>query len=335
LGEIAATNFQAHVQLDRSRVLLKTLQLTLSGSPMRATADVDLSVPGYKYALTFNATNVPFAPLWNTFEPGQKGEMGGTLSANWDVKGVGMTGESLQKTLTGSFDMGTTNLNLDVSRIRNGTLRDIVDFVANVPEFFGTNGISEAEKFGMHAVGRKFGKYNGGFADDVSRSPIDVITARGTAGDGRVAVQQAVVRSSAFEADVTNGTVALARELTNSAIDFPIGISLNKTLAARVPYLASTNAVTNSDYVKIPDIYTEKGTLGDPKPSINVVALGKDVLDQLIPGAVGGTNSPGNLIEGIGGLLLGGTTTNQPATNQPSDDYQSPVNELMNRLLGK
>ncbi|HWD93347.1 MAG TPA: AsmA family protein [Verrucomicrobiae bacterium] len=335
LGEIAATNLEAHLQLDRSRILLRPLQLTINGSPVRGTADVDLSVSGYKYALTFNATNVPFAPLWNTFEPTEKGEMGGALSASVDVKGTGTTGESLQKTLKGSFDVGTTNLNLDVSKIRNGTLRDIVDFVANVPEFFGTNGIREAEKFGMHAVGRGFGKYSGGFADDVSRSPIEVITARGTTGDGRVAVQQAVLRSSVFEAETTNGTVTLARELTNSVIDFPIGISLNKTMAQRVPYLSSTNAVTNSDYVKIPDIYTEKGTIGNPKPSINVTALGEDVLQRLIPGMGGGTNSTGNLLEGIGGLLLGGANTNQPATNQPPDNYQSPVNELMNRFLGK
>ena len=336
LREIAATNFQARGQLDGSRVQLKSFQLALNGSPMRAAADVDLSVPGYKYAVTFNATNLPFAPLWNTFQPEQKGEVGGTLSANLDVKGVGTTGESLQKTLAGTFDIGTTNLNLDVSKIRNGTLRDIVDFVANVPDFFGPNGVSAAEKFGMHAVGRSFGKSSGGLADDVSRSPIEVIAARGTAGDGRVTVQQAVMRSSVFEADVTNGTVSLAQELTNSPINFPVSVLLNGSIAQRVPYLASTNAGTNLDYVKVPDIYVEKGTLGDPKPSINVEALGKDVLQQLIPGLGGGTNgAAGNLLQGIGGLLQGGGDTNQPGTNKAPDNYKAPVNELMNRFLGK
>ncbi|HEY2081237.1 MAG TPA: AsmA family protein, partial [Verrucomicrobiae bacterium] len=340
LREIAATNFQTTVLVDGSHVLMKPFQLTVNGSPLRATADVDMSVPGYKYALTFNATNVPFAPLWNTFKPDQKGEASGTLSANMDVKGVGTTGESLQKTLAGNFDIGTTNLNLDVSKIHSKTLRDIVEFVANVPDFFGPNGISAVEKFGVRAVGRSVGKPSGGLSDDVSRSPIDVITARGTAGDGRVTVQQAVMRSSVFEADVTNGTVKLAQELTNSPINFPVSIYLNKSVAQRVPYLSSANASTNSDYVKIPDVYVEKGTLGEPKPSINTKALGKDVLQQLIPGVGGGTNSSGNLLQGLGGLLHGGSNTNQPAPNQigtnpPPANNQSPVNNLMNRFLGK
>ena len=117
LREIAATNFQATLKLDGSHVLLKPFQLTLNGTLMRATADVDLSVPGYKYAFTFNATNVPFTPLWNSFEPERKGQMGGTLTAWVDLMGVGTTGESLQKSLNGTFDIGTTNLNLSVNNI--------------------------------------------------------------------------------------------------------------------------------------------------------------------------------------------------------------------------
>ena len=77
LGEIAATNFQTTLKLDNNHVVLKPFQLTLNGTLLRGTADVDVSVPGYKYAFTFYATNIPFAPLWNTFEPGRKGQMGG------------------------------------------------------------------------------------------------------------------------------------------------------------------------------------------------------------------------------------------------------------------
>ena len=346
LREIAATNFQATLKLDGTHVLLKPFQMVLNNSPLRATAEIDLGVPGYKYALTFNATNVPFAPLWNTFNPEEKGQVAGTLSAHMDMSGVGTTGESLQKSLKGTFSIGTTNLNLDVSKLRNPLLRDIVAVVAKLPDLFD-NPLSGAASLVSGMAGHALEKPGGGLGDDVSRSPIDVITARGSAGDGRVTVEQAVVRSTVFEADVTNGTVTLAPVLTNSPIDFPVGILLSQPIAQRIPGLASNNTSTNMSastnsnasantnltanisYVKVPDFYVEKGTLGKPKPSINATSLGKGVIEKFVPGlgGVAGTNGAGNLLQGIGGLLQGGANTNQPATNQ------SPVNGILNRFL--
>ena len=327
LREIAATNFHATVKLDGSHVLLQPFQLTLNGSPMHATADVDLSVPGYKYAVTFDTTNVPFAPLWNTFKPDEKGEVGGTLTAFLDIHGVGTTGESLQKTLTGNFDIGTTNLNLSVDKIHSRMLRMLVAFVAKLPEI-ANNPLGAISSLAGGALNRGF---SGEFSGDVSQSPIDVITARGTAGNGRVVLQQVVVRSSVFEGTVTNGTVTLASVLTNSPIDIPVGISLNKSIAQRVPTLVPENTPTNVNYVKLPDFFAETGTIGDPKPKINTVALGKAAVQKLIPGLGGSTNgSSGNLLQGLGGLLENRSNTNQPATNQ-----SSPVNNLLDHLLGK
>jgi hypothetical protein len=335
LREIAATNFQTTIKVDGTHVVLKPLELTLNGSPMRATADVDMSVPGYKYAVTFNATNVPFAPLWNTFEPQDKGEVAGTLSAHLDLNGVGTGGESLQKTLKGSFNIGTTNLNLDVSKTHSALLRDVVAVVAKLPELFGDNPVGAAEGLAGGIVGKGLGKPSGGLSEDVSKSPIDIITARGRAGDGRVTVEQAVVRSTVFEADVTNGAVTLESVLTNSPINFPVSILLSQAIAQRIPYLSSANTATNEGYVKLPDFYVEKGTLGNPKPSLNVSSLGKGVLQRFIPGFGGkgsSNGSSGNLLNNLGGLLNGGAKTNQPAGNEPKTN-QSPVNNLLNRFL--
>ena len=332
LREIAATNFLATVKIDGGHIVLKPFQLTLNGSPMLATADVDMGVPGYKYAVTFNATNVPFTPLWNTFNPTEKGQVGGTLTAYADFSGIGSTGESLQKTLKGTFNIGTTNLNLDVSKIRNPVLRDIVMVVAKVPDI-ANNPLEAGKDLVSGIAGQTVGKITGGLSDDVSKSPIDVITARGAAKDGKVSVDQVVVRSAVFEADVTNGTVTLATELTNSPINFPISIWMSAPIVQRFPVLASSSAATNAGYVKIPDFYVEKGTLGNPKPSINAVAFGKDVIQRFVPGiGGGGTNGSGNLLHGIGNLLQGeGGNTNQPSTNQPNSNQ--PVNNLLNRLL--
>ncbi len=87
----------------------------------------------------------------------------------------------------------------------------------------------------------------------------------------------------------------------------------------------------------MPDFYVEKGTLGNPKPSISAVAFGKSLIQRVIPG-VGGTNGTGNILQSIGGLLQGGGAktnqagTNQPGTNPPATN-QAPINNLLNRLL--
>jgi hypothetical protein len=333
LREIAATNFQTTIKIDGGHVVLKPFQLTLNGSPMLATADVDMGVPGYKYALTFNTTNVPFAPLWNTFNPTEKGQVGGTLSANVNISGVGFEGESLQKTLAGTFEIGTTNLNLDVNKIKSPALSLIVAVVAAAPELANpATSASAISRLSSAVSGRVLGKSGGGLGEDVSKSPIDVISARGAATNGMVKVDQTVVRSTVFEADVT-GTVTLAPVLTNSAINFPVSILLSQPVAQRAG-IGNLGSVTNG-YMKLPDFFVEKGTLGNPKASISVAGLGKGIIQQFVPGLGGGngTNGSGNLLQGMGNLLRGGesnTSTNQP--NKPATN-QTPVNNLLNRFL--
>ncbi len=157
---------------------------------MLATADVDMSVPGYKYAVTFNATNVPFAPLWNTFNPTEKGKVGGALTAYVDIAGVGFSGESLQKSLKGTFNIGTTNLNLDVSKIKSPLLRNIVAVVAKLPEI-ASNPLQAGKDLVSGIASRKS---LADLSDDMSKSPIEIITARGGwRKDGKVNVDRAVV----------------------------------------------------------------------------------------------------------------------------------------------
>ena len=55
------------------------------------------------------------------------------------------------------------------------------------------------------------------------------------------------------------------------------------------------------------------------------------VTARAIGGAGGGTNGTGNLLQNI--LGGGGVNTNRAGTNQPADTNQSPVNNLLNRIL--
>jgi hypothetical protein len=322
LHEVEITNLSTTVNLDGGRVLLKPCQLTLNGAPVNATVDLDLGVPGYQYALAFNAEQAPLAPLVDTFEPDRRGQLGGTLTAHAQINGVGTTGASLQKSLKGQFDVGATNLNLSVANVRSPVLKTVINVVATVPELLHNP---------AGAVGNLLGGFTGrgGLMNELSKSPLDVIAARGSAGEGRINLQQAVVRSSAFEADA-QGTITIARVLTNSPIQIPVAVSLSHAIAEQLNLAAGANTA----YVKLPDFLTVKGTAGQPKAEINKLALFGTTL-KAVGGTVPGTNiKPGGLLQGLGGLLGGQKSGSTAATTNPPANTQPPVKNLLNDLFG-
>lgn len=321
LREVAGSNFQATVKLDGSHILLKPFQLVMDRSPVLASADVDMSVPGWKYALILNVTNVPFAPLWNTFNPERKGEVGGTLTAYGDINGTGTSGETLQKTLTGNFHVGTTNLNLYAGTVHNRMLLGVLGVIASVQEI-----ISNPLDAALNLVGNAIsGKLTGGLSPDVQKSPIDVIAVHAIATNGQIVVQHALVRSAVFEATTSNATITLAPMLTNSPIEIPIGIALSSAVVPRISGLNLMNTQTNNNYVKLPDFFSERGTIGNPKRNIDVIALTKAMVKEAVSNVGIGTNDLVHPLQGIGDLLHTEAGRNQTTTNQV------PANNLFNR----
>jgi len=324
LREVEVADFQASTKLDGGHLVLNPFKLSLNGAPVSSTIDADLGVPGYKYALSFNAQALPLAPLVNSFQPDRKGQVGGTLTAQVQVKGAGITGANLQKNLTGQFDIGSTNLNLAVVNVRSPLLRTLINVVALLPDL-----IKNPESGFGSLVQELTGKSSGGLADDLSRSPVDVITARGTSGEGRIGLQQAVVQSSAFRAEAT-GTVSLAPILTNSAIQTPVSVYLSRPIAQRLN-LADTNTPTSTQYVKLPDFLTMKGTVGKPDPAINKLALASVAL-QGIGGAFQGGGKASNLLQGLLGAAASSGTATNAAPNQPATNPY-PIGNLLNQFL--
>jgi hypothetical protein len=329
LHEMEIADFATSTKIDGGAITVNPFQLTLNGAPINSTVNLDLGVAGYKYYLSFSAKAVPLAPLMDSFQPDRKGQIGGTFSAQAKIGGTGTSGASLQKTLTGQFDMGSTNLNLNVVNIKNPVLKTLVNVIALIPEL-----VKNPESSLGSLAQTLTGQGKGGLTDELSKSPIESISARGSAGSGRVDIQQAVVQSSAFRADVT-GTVTVAQILTNSAIRFPVSVSLGQSVAQRLN-LAAANAATNTPYVKLPDFLTLTGTIGKPDKEINKMALlslTAKGFGGLIPNS-SGKNS--GLLQGLGNLLGSGAnpatnTSPNTATNAPA---QSPVNSLLNGLFG-
>jgi hypothetical protein len=192
-----------------------------------------------------------------------------------------------------------------------------------------------------------------GASADLAKSPINSIILHGTAGSGRVDLQKAIVQSPSFEAQAS-GTITLAEVLTNSPLQIPVSVSLERSAAQRLNMAGNTP--TNAIYAKLPDFLTMKGTLGNAKADINYTALASALLQgtggtagqsggglQGFSGLLsGGTNAtPGGstnqsggkasgILQGIGGLLGSGT----PAATNASATNQSPANSLLDGLFG-
>jgi hypothetical protein len=300
-----------------------------------------MGVPGYKYDLAFNAQAVPLAPLVNTFQPERKGQIGGTFSATAKISGTGSTGEALQKTLTGQFDMSSTNLNLSVNNVKTKWIKEIVMVVVAIPDLLKGQNLLAA---GTSLVQNLANQNKASSSNDLSKSPINAIVARGNAGSGKVTLQQVTIQSPAFRADVNGGTITLAPILTNSALNIPVSVALSQSIA-RPLNLVSADTPTNAPYAKLPDFFKEVGTIGEPKRDINAMALIKVAaqgLSGVIPHLGGQSGSKGqNLLQGLGGLLGGNppannnapTNTNAPPATNPPPAQEKPLNNLLNNFL--
>ena len=358
LREVEVGGFQATAKVDGGRVVLNPFKLNLNGAPADMTLDLDMGLPGWKYDLALNGQRIPLTPFVNSFQPERKGQIGGSLTTQARLGGAGITGPSLQKNLNGRFDVSSTNLNLAVINVQNALLKLIVNTVSLVPDL-----IKDPVNVGARLLGGYMGKAGstGGLADEMQRAPVDSVQVRGTIGSGRVDLQQAVVQSAAFQA-TAQGVITLAAIPTNSLVEIPVSLYLNRSTAARMS-LVPPNTPTNATYAKLPDFLTVKGTLGKPQPIINKLALlgtaltgigggvqGAGGILQEVGGLLtgksrGGTNAAGgagagastngvnNLLQGLGGLLQNNRTGANAQTNQPATN-QSPVNSLIDGLFG-
>src|SRR5262249_16503903 len=149
---------------------------------------------------------------------------------------------------TGQFDVTSTNLNLSVVNVRSSTLKTVLDVIVGLPEMIRNP---------TAAVGNLLGRLAGvpaehrGWVDELTKAPIDTITVHGTAGNGKADLKEAVVQSATFLAQA-HGTLDFAPELTNSALNIPVAVSLQRPLAEKVG-LVPSGTPTNAVYVKLPD----------------------------------------------------------------------------------
>jgi hypothetical protein len=308
LHEVDIANWVTTVLLDSGHVLVKPCGLTLNGAPIKATTDLNLAVPGYIYELAFNADAIPLAPLVNSFAPDRHGQISGATSVGVQVKGAGVTGTSLQKNLDGQFNFAATNLDLSIANVRSPLFNSVINVIAGLPNLIRNP---------VAALGGLLGgTKTSGWADALTASPIDAITMQARAGGGLVQLQSAEVRSAAFHA-LASGQIRLAPVLTNSAIEIPVQVGLNRSLAGQVG-LVGADTPTNTVYVALPDFLKLAGTAGNPQAVVDKLALVKLAAQTgggVIKGIGGaGGEKAGSVLNAVGGLFGGGkSATNNPA----------------------
>ncbi|MDD5139358.1 MAG: AsmA family protein [Verrucomicrobiales bacterium] len=328
LREVDIANWQTTALLDGGHVVVKPCELTLNGAPVKATTDLNLSVPGYTYDVGFNADAIPLAPLVNSFAPDRKGQIAGTTSIGVQVKGAGVTGAGLQKNLAGQFNFAATNMNLSIANVRSPLISSIINVIIGLPDLIRNP---------VAALGNLLGggTKKSGWADALTSSPIDEIAMQAGAGDGQVKLQSAEVRSAAFQA-LASGQIVLAPNLTNSTIAIPVQVMLSRSLAGQIG-LVDANTPTNAVYVALPDFLKMEGTIGKPQTKIDKLALvelaaktGGGVIKGI--GGAGGEKA-GSVLNAVSGLLGGGKSATTNAT--PATTNAPPADSLLNLFKKK
>lgn len=311
LREVEVADFKVAPQVESTRVRTGPMELMVNGAPMKMDADINLAVPGYGYNLSFVADKVPLEPLVNTFMPEKRGKYKGTLVANTQVKGAGITGHSLKQHLASQIQLNLTNANIAIGESR--LLKVVIGAAAMVLK-----------------------------TPELTESPLDYVTFESKAGNGQIQVGAARVTSPLLIID-TGGTITLADVLTNSVFEsWPIKLQIRRSLAEKTPGLRSIIPTGTGEFVPLPTFVKLTGTIGNPGRDIdekallgiglNVVA---DNLDKL-----GVDPKMKGVVEGIGGIISGrrpaaatntppNVNTNAPATNQPPKF--NPLEELLKR----
>ncbi len=282
LHEIAVTNFVANAKLQNGQLLVNPLQMTLNGAPVKASAALNLSQPGYVYDISFQADKVPIEPMANTFSPANPGRLKGDLNAKALIKGAGITGVNLRKNLTGEMALNITNMNYEVVTPKTRRLIEPIAFVLNL--------------------------------SDLLQSPLNWVDARVNLGQGQINLENFSVLSSAFHAE-SRGNIPISDVLTNSPLDLPVTLSLRRSLAEKSNLLPS-NAPTNTAYVPLAQFVKLTGTLGNPKTQTDklmVAGLVTRSVTSIIP-KLGGKAA--GIVQGVGNLLSG-KAPDAPNVNSP------------------
>ena len=293
--EVVLSNLVAKLKTDKTMASLEPLSVVCNGAPIQVQGRFDLSKPEPAYELKLAATKIPLEPFANSFSPAYKGQAQGELIAVADLKGVGLGGAALRKSLQGRGTLSFTNANIQLVGPKAKLILTPILTVLRMPELL--------------------------------ESPLNGFDARVEAADGKVQVQTVELRTEVFHAR-TQGVIPLSDVLTNSPLNLPVTLSLRRAIAQKAN-LVPANAPAGSAFVDLPLFATVKGTVGQPEVQKDLAVIGGLGLKSLVGLPVVAGEKAGSILQGVGNLLTGeksnartnlaGAKTNAPAKVNPLD----------------
>ena len=333
LREIQITDWKTRVSLKDSAVSIDPLALKVNGAPITAKVMADLGVPGFRYDTQWTIDRLPLEPFVSSFMPERKGQVHGTLLAKAGIRGAGVTGAALSSNLAGGLSFTATNLNLKLADTRTPLIRAVINVVTALPRLIQNPGAQVGSWLGQLTGGASGQAKTGSWVDDLEAQPLDVIDLSADLGNGGVALKTARVQSAALRIDARGG-LRFAPQLTNSPLNIPVSIALSRKIAEKAVLLdASTPA--DAAYAPLPEFLTIKGTLGNPSPATDKLALAAMGAKTLGRAAAGLGGNLGGKVAGAAavlGNLLGNPTA--PATNAAGAKPAAPANtNVVNPLL--
>jgi len=211
-----------------------------------------------------------------------------------------------------------TNLNFSIANVRSPTLNALVNVIVGIPDLVRNPGAALGSLLGRVTGG---GSQTGGWADEFTAAPIDVVAVHGSSGNGTINLKDTIIQSRAFQARVDNAdrAITITEILTNSTLQIPVLVSLRRDLAGKVN-LVPPGTPTNAAYATLPNFLTMKGTVGKPNPDINKLVLieltaqsGNSGVKQTGGTSDQKTNAPANVVDDLGSLFGGGAKSSAPA----------------------
>jgi hypothetical protein len=319
LRQINVKELKGKLTAKNDTVALEDFGFLLNGAPVTTAARVNLGRPGFEYDLHFKGEAMPLNPVVNSFIPVMTGLAQGTLLARVDVRGAGLTGAGLQKSLSGKIAVEATN---SVIRIPDRPIPLPVLLTKIIPIL--------PQQVNPTSLLRMIGK------SAVLEEPIRVVEFHTDIGNGVVNVMNTHVLSPAFSVTL-GGDVRLAPVLDDSPVNLPVALAFASN--GKLPEPRTIGRVTGT--------LGKTGFTADPLGMAAIVGSAIPVVGQLggkgveaiksagaeldkragaaigkagaaLGNLVGGdTNKPGS---GLGGILKAVVqpSTNNASTNGPA-----------------
>ncbi len=305
LHEIDLSNISGKAVVQDNVVSLDDAALRFNGAPVQAKAKVNLGRPGYEYALSFSADRIPIAPVVNSLLPTLRNLAEGTVIASADVRGAGVTGLSLKKSLAGFVDLRATNCEVRIPSEPIQVPALLSRYIPILPETIHPAAI-------LTLIGKT----------SVLAEPFRVLEARADMGQGVIKVSNARFLSAAMGVQVA-GDIRIADDLNQSVLDLPISLAFAS--GNQLPALRTVGRAA--------------GTLQKPSFKPDVLGLGAVVGSVTLPGignvgtkATDALKAAGsNLNQATGGVLNKAASAVEAVANQ---DPKAPGNPLGGLIKG-